>query len=112
MVSYYAGFSEDFVSDLLSALNAQPLQSVLDPWNGSGTTTLVAARLGLEAHGYDLNPALVVVAKGRHLSTSVINSLSPLLHDIIALAQDGRSHAMFSPNDPLGIWFDAASALE
>lgn len=35
---YYAGYAEQFVADTLSIL-AEPGDLVLDPWNGSGTTT-------------------------------------------------------------------------
>ncbi|WP_410712175.1 DNA methyltransferase [Bradyrhizobium sp. BEA-2-5] len=40
-------------------------QVVLDPWNGSGTTTSVANGAGLTAVGIDINPAMAVVAKAR-----------------------------------------------
>jgi len=62
---YYAGFSEVFVQDVLIALQANTDHIILDPWNGSGTTTTVAKRAGLESIGIDLNPALAVVAKAR-----------------------------------------------
>ena len=65
---YYAGFSEAFVRDVLDALQATPDQVVLDPWNGSGTTTTVAKHAGLSSVGIDINPAMAVVAKAR-LST-------------------------------------------
>jgi DNA modification methylase len=35
---YYAGFSSDFVCDILEKY-ASPGTRILDPWNGSGTTT-------------------------------------------------------------------------
>lgn len=38
---------------------------ILDPWNGSGTTTLAASLRGISSIGIDLNPAMCVVAKSR-----------------------------------------------
>ena len=63
---YYAGYSRPFVYDILSRWPSHAL--VLDPWNGSGTTTTVAAELGLECVGVDLNPAMVVVARAALIS--------------------------------------------
>lgn len=62
---YYAGFSESFVESCLTRVGFQRNQVVLDPWNGSGTTTSVASSLGCHAVGVDLNPALSVVARAR-----------------------------------------------
>ncbi len=60
---YYAGYSAHFVHDALAHLNLCPGSTVLDPWNGSGTTTTVAWEEGLLAIGFDLNPAMAVVAR-------------------------------------------------
>ncbi|MBH5398440.1 site-specific DNA-methyltransferase [Bradyrhizobium sp. CNPSo 4010] len=62
---YYAGFSEAFVRDVLDALQASSDQVVLDPWNGSGTTTSIAGQSGLQSIGIDINPAMAVVAMAR-----------------------------------------------
>jgi SAM-dependent methyltransferase len=62
---YYAGFSEFFVHRVFDVLRISRGDRILDPWNGSGTTTLVAAQRGCEAAGVDLNPCLIVVAKAR-----------------------------------------------
>lgn len=64
---YYAGFSFDFASAHITAHSAS-LDSaavVLDPWNGSGTTTLAAQHLGHTAVGVDLNPAANIIAQLR-----------------------------------------------
>lgn len=62
---YYAGFSEAFVRDVLDALQTSSDKVVLDPWNGSGTTTSIAGRNGLASIGIDINPAMAVVAMAR-----------------------------------------------
>lgn len=62
---YYAGFSEAFVRDVANALGIRDGSKVLDPWNGSGTTTTIISACGAEVTGLDINPALGVVAKAR-----------------------------------------------
>jgi hypothetical protein len=76
---YYAGFSTAFVSDVLDALQVTTGQIILDPWNGSGTTTAVASSLGVDAIGIDLNPALAIVAKARLASSKDAERASELL---------------------------------
>jgi hypothetical protein len=76
---YYAGFSEAFVRDVLDALQATSDQVVLDPWNGSGTTTTIAKQVGLTAVGVDINPAMAVVAKARLATKSDVLEARRLL---------------------------------
>ena len=52
--NYYAGFSSDFVSDTLRFLNLPKGAVILDPWNGSGTTTQISEEMGFSAIGYDI----------------------------------------------------------
>lgn len=61
---YYAGYPEAFVSGVIDRFGCGA-KSVIDPWSGSGTTGAVAARLGLDVLGIDLNPVLTIIAKGR-----------------------------------------------
>ncbi|MDQ0340574.1 tRNA G10 N-methylase Trm11 [Caldalkalibacillus uzonensis] len=41
--------------------------TVMDPWNGTGTTTDVAEQMGYFAIGLDINPVMVLIAKGRRV---------------------------------------------
>ncbi|MGH2939400.1 MAG: hypothetical protein ACRDPE_14930 [Solirubrobacterales bacterium] len=106
---YYAGYSPAFVKDVLAALpKRRAALQVLDPWNGSGTTTAVAVAAGHHAVGVDLNPALVTIAKGRHLPTSGVDeSLQPLRAEIVSLAKalTSRARHIASGNDQLEEWF-------
>ncbi|MCA1458616.1 hypothetical protein I6F35_36545 [Bradyrhizobium sp. BRP22] len=79
MFPYYAGFSEAFVRDVLETLKVTADQVVLDPWNGSGTTTAVAKGAGLRAIGIDINPAMAVVANARLATPSSINAARQFL---------------------------------
>lgn len=112
---YYAGYSTAFVRDALTVLvpsESQPSVRVLDPWNGSGTTTALAVAQGYEAVGLDRNPALVVIAKARHLTlASVKENLEPLLAEVLMVAKKLTQNVRRnSDNEELSLWFDDTSA--
>ena len=62
---YYAGFSSAFVSDIIDEFGLTGDSLLLDPMNGSGTTTMVARRVGVPAIGIDANPAMTAVARAK-----------------------------------------------
>lgn len=107
---YYAGYTEAFVEDVL-ARHLADASNILDPWNGSGTTTAVCQRLGRSSVGVDLNPALAVIARARLTPTAAGPSLLPLAKKILAAAR----HFSRSPDegDLLLKWMrpDAASRI-
>lgn len=105
---YYAGYPELFARELLQSANLPRHAVVLDPWNGSGTTTYTASALGLSSIGIDLNPVMIVVARARLLPPSEADHLRPLAATIL-------SHTRAQPptlalDDPLRGWFDLATA--
>jgi DNA modification methylase len=108
---YYAGFSSEFAGNILSSTSLRKGATVLDPWNGSGTTTVSAVRNGYKAIGFDLNPAMAVVAKARLLPDSELAKLLPLLTDI--LKKSNRSSGVRADGEPLRIWLapPAATAI-
>ena len=101
---YYAGFSRAFVLDILRGLPKGA--RVLDPWNGSGTTTTVAAELGLAAVGVDLNPAMVVLAKAALLTQDHVDAIRHQASDLAALRSAQRAP---DADDPLLEWLDRPS---
>lgn len=107
---YYAGYSSEFARDALALIAPKPGRrtSVLDPWNGSGTTTAVAAAKGYATVGVDRNPALVTIAKARHLSAnSVEKSLQALTTDLLSHAKGSVQgiRANLSSSEGLRQWF-------
>ena len=84
---YYAGYQESFARNILANAGLKDDAVVLDPWNGSGTTTFAAAQLGFSAIGLDLNPVMVIVSRARTLPFSEVDSLVPLAKDILKGAQ-------------------------
>ncbi|MBA4130701.1 MAG: hypothetical protein C0519_04675 [Hyphomicrobium sp.] len=105
---YYAGYPETFAKALLQSARLRKGATVLDPWNGSGTTTFAAAQLGVAAIGYDINPVMVVIARARMLALSEADSLEPLGQAIVARAKKAAKQA--PPTDPIRTWFCPGSA--
>jgi hypothetical protein len=101
---YYAGYSASFVEQALNN-SAAKARLVLDPWNGTGTTTVVAASNNVAAVGFDVNPALVVIARARLLGAGVWASIEPLGADVVAHATSVRRR-----EDPLRFWFTPKAA--
>lgn len=108
---YYAGYSPEFVEDALDALELETGATVLDPWNGSGTTTFVAHEKGFAPLGFDANPALVVIARARLLGPEVVESLEPLAADVLEHA-DGLAHDQLLEEEPLENWLQPDSARQ
>jgi len=103
---YYAGFSSAFVDSMLSLFDLPPGAKVLDPWNGSGTTTAEAFRHGLIAVGSDLNPVMNLVAKADFVSRLDVESFMPLAHSLVDSLDDAVTPLA---DDPLGKWFHPMS---
>jgi hypothetical protein len=107
LYEYYAGYSAEFVRATLDHVGGQPGSIVADPWNGAGTTTTVAAAKGFRAKGFDLNPAMVLVAKASHLDQNVRPSTLPLARDILRKAPALR---VLASSEPLLRWFSPSAA--
>jgi hypothetical protein len=103
---FYPGFSEKFARSILLSAGLVEGDWVLDPWNGGGTTTSTSASLGLNVYGYDLNPAMVIVAKARCLDPAEYPSLRPLGINIIRRAENSFVTAL---DDPLLTWLTSGS---
>jgi DNA modification methylase len=101
---YYAGFSSKFVSSIIESINTGEQISVLDPWNGSGTTTRCAYELGHNAIGIDLNPVMVITSKANLLCHTEYPSIIPLSKDIINKSINYKNTKP-SSKDLLNIWF-------
>jgi hypothetical protein len=106
---YYAGFSSEFAKQLITSSSLAKGSVLMDPWNGSGTTTSLAALNGYKALGFDLNPVMTVVAKARLVPQCEIASIAPLLSDI--LKKTTRASSESDARDPLGIWFAPDAAI-
>ncbi len=106
---YYAGFSPDFVKDAMKYLNLTSDAIVMDPWNGSGTTTQIARDMGFSTIGYDINPVMVLIAKAKMIDYGAKRHILDHLGSIIKTA---RKHTIspFLEVEPLEIWLTPESA--
>lgn len=105
---YYAGYSPAFVEATLRGLSLSANATVCDPWIGAGTTAQVAQRLGLRCRGFDLNPAMVVVAKAQLLGTAIEPSETALCETILEMALSKTCDPQHA-DDPLSVWFHNAT---
>ncbi len=106
---YYAGFSCEFARDLLASLELKPNSCVLDPWNGSGTTTTACASLGYAAVGIDLSPVMALVASARLLDSNKDSAVPSAIASILdGLSVDVTEGSL--SEDPLETWLQPESA--
>lgn len=103
---YYAGYSEEFAAAAIEKI-AEPGDVILDPWNGSGTTTAAAARSGYRSIGLDLNPVMAVTALGRLASKSD----EPKVQRMLKTAMTAKAKQVCE-DDPLLQWLDYATAAK
>jgi DNA modification methylase len=105
---YYAGYPETFAEALLKSARLNSDAIVLDPWNGSGTTTYTASMLGLASRGLDINPVMVVIARSRLLPASEADSIEPLAKEVLRMAYPSRLR--LDASEPLKGWFSDRTA--
>ena len=105
---YYAGYSLEFAEAVLQAASLKKGSVVLDPWNGSGTTTLAAAKNGLRSLGVDLNPFAVLVARARHVGALDARGARGLVGEISM----GEPISARTNDDPLRAWLSASEVAE
>lgn len=105
---FYPGFTENFARSLLQSSGIDKNATVMDPWNGSGTTTTAAAKLGIGSQGFDLNPVMVIAAKARQNVGIVREDFQRFVLKIIKHASRVRLTTV--DRDPLTTWFRSESA--
>jgi hypothetical protein len=98
-----------FAEWILEHLRQSATSITLDPWNGSGTTTSAAAKLGLAARGIDLNPAMVVIAQSRLIDPLDVPSIKPLAAEIMVSALQLRDGDAFT-DEPLSYFLHETSS--
>lgn len=99
---YYAGYSPMFVREALLGLGVKPGWTVLDPWNGAGTTTAVADALGCDVIGCDINPVAGLVAAARLVRTDDATHSFGLASQLLSVAD--RMDVQVQKGDPLLAW--------
>lgn len=110
---YYADFSVGFVEDVIAHLDLAKGATLLDPWLGGGTTAEVATAKGFRLKGYDVNPAMLLVARARTFPTNAANQI-PILAEVITRSYKKNitniTKSSSTVVDPLEQWLQPASA--
>lgn len=101
---YYAGYPHSFANALIESAELPDGATILDPWNGSGTTTYSAAEHGFCAEGWDVNPVMVIIARARLLPLSEADTLGPLVRDTVKGVRADQRRLI--EDDPLLLWFE------
>jgi DNA modification methylase len=109
---YYAGYSEAFAKNaILRTILPNSQAIILDPWNGSGTTTVAASKLGFRSVGIDVNPVMQFVAKSRLIHAGDIDlvrsAIDVMEHDSTGArcgANESTTHEIPWFNDESSIW--------
>jgi len=107
---YYAGYSPKFVKDALNHLKLPNNSTIMDPWNGSGTTTQIAREMGFSVFGYDINPVMVIVARSKMLDYDAREVLIGHLISVLDTARVYSAESFFD-EEPLEIWLRPESAI-
>ncbi len=101
---YYAAYSAEFAQKTLSQIATSNGAIVVDPWNGSGTTTAVASDLGLNSVGLDLNPVSIIISHARFASqadaTRVVKAIDQFALNDVSVRREN-----WSADDLLNLWF-------
>nr|VFK39283.1 MAG: DNA methylase [Candidatus Kentron sp. TC] len=103
---YYPGYSDDFTREVIESSGLDKSSLILDPWNGSGTSTRAASLAGFRSIGVDLNPVMKIIAQARQATA----------HDA-RVAEERMESVVFARkvangiDDPLGAWFDGKGVM-
>ncbi len=102
---YYAGYTEQFAEGIIKAATQGQTLHVLDPWNGSGTTTRAAVGLGHFATGLDINPVTTLVASAKLANPDDASHVLGLATRMAAAANAEEVDRL----DPLLAWLPPAA---
>ncbi|MCT7973293.1 site-specific DNA-methyltransferase [Laspinema olomoucense] len=80
---YSAGFSADWVESAIGELNPQTL---LDPFAGSGTVSVVADKLGINSYAVEAHPFVYRLAQGKLAWNTPIPDFLAAIEEILQVA--------------------------
>ena len=89
---YKEGFSSEMVHAAIESANIEKKDLIIDPFNGSGTTTLSASILGLNSVGIEVNPFTAFLS-----STKSLNCKTEEVDKLIDTAVRGIKNKSVSP---------------
>ncbi len=105
---FYASFSLRFAEALISSAGLPRGALIVDPWNGTGTSSLAAASLGHLVRGFDLNPVMVIAARAKLLDDAELVAVDNTASRFPAISR----LALPVEADPLSSWLSDESVRE
>lgn len=105
---YKEGFSTNLVSEAIARAQIGEGDIVLDPFNGSGTTTLTAATLGIDAIGIEVNPFTSFLANTK-LHNASVKKITKIGNQLVIMMTEGSwsnliGFSTFSKRNNLEKW--------
>lgn len=114
--TYPAKAVPEMVSDLIKkVMSIEPIETVLDPFVGSGTTALESKYLGLDFWGSDLNPLAVLLSKTKVLTIDNTTYTKKRLNEFTAQLKEEYLTAQLVPVcafDGMDYWFKQENIRE
>lgn len=114
--TYPAKAVPKMISDLIKKImTIKSINTVLDPFVGSGTTALETKYLGLDFWGSDLNPLAVLLSKTKVLTIENTTYTKRRLGELIAQVKDEYPRARWIPVctfDSIDYWFKEENIRE
>lgn len=92
-LKYKEGFSDELVNSLLSEMKVQPYHTILDPFVGSGTTSLVCKFNNIHSIGFDILPMSEISI---NVKNHVLQYNTKILKEIYAKIEALESHSSIS----------------
>jgi DNA modification methylase len=109
---YYAGFTARFTQEILQTISLPKDAIILDPWNGSGTTTSIADQMGYSCVGFDINPVAVLVANAKLARPQDAAHIIGIVNEIVEHALKHKHKRQSLKKDPLLSWLSPKIAFQ
>lgn len=100
---YREGFSSTLIEEIINISNLTSNDIILDPFVGSGTTSVVATQMGYESIGIDVNPMSIEVAKIK--STKYTDSEIKQVKKYLDLLKDDYKNITINENELISKYF-------
>ncbi|MFB2833578.1 DNA methyltransferase [Floridanema evergladense] len=89
--TYPAGFSYKAVESSITQYEIKPLEFIYDPFMGSGTTNVVAKKLGISSYGCDAHPFVFKIAQTKLNWDIKLSDVSTAIKKLFALIDETQN---------------------
>ena len=94
---YSAGFAAQWVEQVLADWGIGPKQTVLDPFAGSGTVSVVCDTLGVSSIAVEAHPVVARILKAKLRWTTPAEHVADFANNVLRNAQDRKPHGLVNP---------------